>query len=294
MSKRRVVPPRLPDASPSETTLAEFFALLDRANPGEGPRMLQFDLARDAATELFGRQAKQIQRLQRRLDRMTERAAILKERHRDLLRHLPQSSLTFQPAEGEARPGLDEVVATYSRLRQRSVPVLVHLLHVAAGGNERTYLQILTEEVLDRGSHILTEYLLLHSAAPRTADEDRHFTEGLCDHLAGKVNRVLAHRGGYQVTPEVGAHLATLIRVAVAFLRDVWLSEPPLRLLFPDPETPFDPDQHERLGGRSPRLDRIVSATLFPGLVHHRADGGVIARARVSTRRHSPPDTSGR
>ncbi|MFO0926063.1 MAG: hypothetical protein U0736_03365 [Gemmataceae bacterium] len=279
--------------------LAEFFELLARIDPGDGPRKLQFDLARDAAVDLFHRITRLGKKLQQRLERATERRHAVRDRHRDLLEHLARGSLLFSPA-AEVTPTekVDQLVADYKRLRKRTFPVLANMLHAAGGGPDRVYLTLLTDEVLARGECILVEYLVLHAGQTRTADQDRRFVEELRGHLVGRVNRVLARRTGYHITPEVGAHLNTLVQVAVEFLWDLLHTNPPLRLYFADPGSPFDPERHERLSGRMPRHPRIVRGTLFPGLVRYGPARTLLAPVRVSTRRISrsappPSDTDG-
>lgn len=271
--------------------LAEFFDLLGRVEPAEGARKLQFDLARDAAVDLFNRLTQQTEKLQRRLDRSRLRRRALVTRHHELLDHLARGHVVFAAESEPSPPGqADELIATYRRLRKRTFPVLANMLHAAGGGADRVYLTLLTEEVLARGQCIIAEYLVLHSMHPRTPEQDRRFREELLAHLGGRVNRALARKTGYHLTPEVGGHLNTLLQVTIAFLWELLLSHPPMRLFFAEPGSPFDAERHERLSGHTPRHPRLVGATLFPGLLRHGPPRTLLAPVRVSTRRVTSSD----
>jgi len=275
--------------------LREFLDLLARLNPGEGARKLQFDLARDAAVDVFRRLRRRMQRLEERMERREQQRDTVQRRHLSLLHDLAVGGVVFTRPVGSAPVTSDELIATFRRLRSVDFPHLARLLRDTGDFDPAIFMHLLVEEVLINGAALLVGHLARHSREERTIEEEKHFLDELRHRVAGFVNQSLARRTGYRMRPEMGGHLDTLLADALPFLEDLLTSTPAMRLLIPSPGDPCDPDQHERHSGRPLRSKREVKAVWFPGLITYGPEGGTLEKAQVVTRRVSrsaqrPPD----
>jgi hypothetical protein len=259
---------------------------MGQIHPSEAATRLQLDMARDAGLEAFRRLARQVKRFRARLGRAREKRRDAQEQLRGVLHDLAAGPVALPRPAGAAPVPQDQVLAAFHRLATDDFPALAGALHEAVGRvSAVSYQCFLVEEVLAKGSYILIERLLRHAARGRSATDEGHYLDELRHHLAGKVNRALGRQSGYQVTPEVGGQLDTLLRHSLTFLGDLLASEPPGRLLLPLSGAPFDPERHEPIPGRPATGELVVRATAFPGYAVFEDPPRLVVKARVYTRR---------
>lgn len=235
---------------------------------------LLVDMARDAATEAARLQAailSHVRRLRRKRDLQRD------EGHR-LLDALAESPAILAPKAAVQPEALTEAFAL---LKRETFPNLARRLYDEAGrGEPRDFQVILVEGILRHGQRPLVEAQLLHVGKDRAALRER-----LRQHVARRLGKNLVAQTGFRVTPDVGAKIDEVIRRSLTLLDDVLHTNPPARLYWPGPGAPFDPEWHERTGGKPGNEGRMVRGTLFPGLRVFGPTGGPLERAVVATRR---------
>jgi hypothetical protein len=260
----------------NKTPLAEVLQRLDQIVRGHPNARLVVDMARDATNEAARHQAKQLEAA-RRLRRQRDRA----RRHSAHLLDALAAAPVVPPAG--ARLTAQEVLQTYRQLRNEQFPAAARTLHDLAGrGEARDFQLILVARILRKGQRMLAEATLRQPDADRAAFRDR-----LRDHLGRKLVKLLNREAGCRVNPGTGAMLNELMRRSLALLDDLVMTNPPVRLVWPQPGQPFDPALEERGGGKPGNERRLVRAVLFPGLRAFDPLPMLLERAVVATA-HAP------
>ncbi len=233
---------------------------------------LTADLAHDALRDA-GRQmallAARIRRGRRKQKRQREHA-------RELLDAL--ASVPIPPWRLPALPA--DATAAYRALRGETLPALAMILHEdAKKGETRDYLLMLSEQVLRRGQRTLVEGLVRNVEADRPA---------LCERvrplIGGSLAKTLARQAGYRLTGAPGVAAEAALKESLSVLDALLHSWPAVRLFWARPGQAVDSDRHERGSGKAVSEDRVVLATLLPGLWRP-AEGVVVEKALVATRR---------
>jgi hypothetical protein len=260
------------EQKPVKAPLVEVLHRLDQIARTHPNTRLVVDMARDATNEAARHQVKQLEgarRLRRQRDRARRHAAQLL----DALAAAPVVPLTG------ARLPAQEVLQPYRQLRNEHFPSAARVLHEIAGkGEARDFQLILVERILRKGARTLAEAML------RKPDTDRAaFRERLRDHLGRKLVRLLNREAGCRVNPEAGAMLNELMRRSLTLVDDLLLTNPPVRLFWPQAGQPFDPVLEERGGGKPGNDRRQVRAVLFPGLRAYDPGPMLLERAVVAT-----------
>lgn len=261
-------------ANSQRPPLLEVHQRLDQIVAAYPATRLLVDMARDAATEAARLQAAVLSQL-RRMRRKRERQR--QEAHH-LLDALAASPAVLAPASAVAAASLIE---PFGQLKREVYPALARRLHDTGGrGEARDFQVLLVEHVLRHGLRPLVESQLLQPSKDRATLRER-----LRAHMAGRLGKHLAAQAGYRVTPDIGVKIDEVIRRSLALLDDVLHTSPPARLYWPEPGAKFDPEWHERGGGKPGNDHRVVRGTLFPGLRLFGPNAGVLERAVVATKR---------
>jgi hypothetical protein len=266
--------------------LTEFFRLLEQIRPGEKASRLQLDMAKDAATEVFGKLLRQSERLLQRLARARDRRNAIHARLLSVLQDLATGPVRMPRPAGLPPITHEQLEVTFRELADKDYPAVARTLHAAIGKSDTlAYERFLVEEVFLKASIILVEHLVRRAGHPWPTDAELRFLEGLRHHVAGSVNQNLARQTGYLVTLEVGGELDKLLEKTLQLLFDLQTSDPPGRLLVPALASDFDPARHEAIAGRPSTGALIVRATIFPGYIILSDPPRVVVKAKVFTKR---------
>jgi hypothetical protein len=235
---------------------------------------LTVDLANDALHDV----TRQMKHLAGKAQRSRRRHRALRHLTNDLLDALAQVPT---PPWGDGSPG-EEGLAVYQPLRARVLPSLASALHAETGrGEVRDYLLLLSEQVLRRGQRALVAGYVRGAGPGRAA-----LCERVCPLVMGHLGKALARLTGSRLSAAARQSAEAAIRQALAALDVLLHSSPSVRLFWPSQGEPVDAARHERGSGKGQAEDRVVLATLLPGLWAP-AEGRVLEKALVATRRAS-------
>jgi hypothetical protein len=264
--------------------LVEVLHLLDRIHKDHPAARLDADLARDAVLDLYRKLGSQLQRAVAKLRSAQKKRDQLHDRLVEVLHDLATGPMPLPPVPGRAAVPHEQLAEQFRQLKTKDFPALAGRLQTAVGrSGVPAYQRFLVEEILLKGSRILAEHLLRHAGtdASRTAEGEAQFLAQLRHHVAGNVARGLARKVAFQVSPEFGADIDTLIGRSLGTLLDLMTATPAGRLLLPADQAAFDPSVHEPSPGR-PAVGK-VRATLFPGYLVLESPPRVVEKALVFT-----------
>lgn len=269
-----------------KAALAEFVRLIEQVPSDKATTRLQLDMARDAGVEVFRQMLGRLEYLEEKVARLRNKREAARNRLLSLLTDLSVGPIPLPRPRGLPPVEPEDVVQLYLELGARNYPDLARTLHDAAGSSDVVaYQRFLVEEILLKGNAILAEHLVREANKSQPFRNEGEFLERLRHHLAGKVHRKLARQTGYQVSPEVGTEINSVLVRSLRFLLDLLTSHPPGRLIFPTLGSDFDPQRHEAIPGRPTTGTLLVRATIFPGYVILSDSERIVAKALVYTKR---------